>query len=162
MTRLHCHLGARLKAVVGVAAVVVVAVMMVVPAPASAATKTAELPGTCAVPSKRTNPGHRMVLGSVEFVSHNGKAAVEVADMCTDSWSIEAELFWGGEQRRPRKTCWAYRSEWSACKPFELAKGTRVWVYIAQARRSTCDDPKFDRSLGCDKNHWKLAFVVTA
>lgn len=159
MRKLHCHLGKRLKAVVGVAAVVVVTVMMV--GPASASAKTDELNGTCAVPG-RFNQNHRAdLLGTVEFVSRDGVGLVDVYDMCTDGWSIEAELFWGGERRRPRQTCWAVRSGQHACH-FRIPEGTRVWVYIAQAKRSTCDDPKSNPSVGCDKNHWKLAFVATA
>jgi hypothetical protein len=160
MTKLHCHLGKRLTAAVGIAAVVVVAVMMVGPASASAKTKFDYLKGSCAVPG-RFNQNHSHVFGSVGFSARNGDGYVEVYDLCTDGWSIEAELFWGGEQRRPRKTCWAVRSGANTCH-VEIREGTRVWVYIAQAKRSTCDDPKSDPSVGCDKNHWKLAFVATA
>jgi hypothetical protein len=157
MRKPHYRLGKRLKAVVGVAAVVVVAAMMV--GPPSASAKTDFLKGACAVPGRFNHTGQ--VLGSVNFVSRDGVAFVEVYDLCTDGWSIEAELFWGGEKRRPRRTCWAIRSGQHACD-FRIPVNTRVWVYIAQAKRSTCDDPKSNPSLGCDKKHWKLAFVATA
>ena len=159
MTKLHCHLGETLKAAVAVATVAVVAVMVV--GPASASARTAELNGTCGVPGP-FNQNHRTdLLGTVEFVSRDGVGLVEVYDMCTDGWSIEAELFWGGERRRPRQTCWAVRSGQHACH-FKIRKGTKTWVYIAQAKRGTCDDPRSNPSLGCTKNHWKLAFVATA
>jgi hypothetical protein len=159
MTKVHCHLGQTLKAAVPVAAVVVVAVMMV--SPASASAKTDELNGTCAVPGPFNQKHRTDLLGTVEFVSRGGVGVVGVYDMCTDGWSIEAELFWGGERRRPRQTCWAVRSGAHACH-FKIRKGTKAWVYIAQAKRGTCDDPKSNPSVGCTKNHWKLAFVATA
>jgi len=159
MTKLHCHLGQTLTAAMALAAGVLVAVMMA--GPASASARTGELNGTCAVPGPFNQKHRNDLLGTVEFVSRDGVGLVEVYDMCTDGWSIEAELFWGGERRRPRQTCWAVRSGQHACH-FRIRKGTRAWVYIAQAKRSTCANPKSNPSLGCTKNHWKLAFVATA
>jgi hypothetical protein len=79
-----------------------------------------------------------------------------VEDWCTDGWSIVAELYWGGNQRRPKRTCWAVRSGSHTCD-LNIPEGTRVWVYIAQARRKTCSKPS-NPSLGCTKNRWSPAY----
>jgi hypothetical protein len=79
-----------------------------------------------------------------------------VSDHRADGWSILVELWING---RLSRTCWDTNgaSNGSVTCNFEIAEGTRIDFYIAQAKYSTCTS--YSPSLGCDKGRWAGPFV---